>query len=82
MIHQPWSGVIGRAGDIAIEAKEILYLRSVLNRLLSQLTGQPLKRIEMDTDRDFYMSAQEAKTYGIVDQTINQLPSATRPLNP
>jgi ATP-dependent Clp protease protease subunit len=80
MIHQPWSGVIGQASDIAIRAKEILYLRSVLNGLLSQLTGQPLKRIEVDTDRDFYMSAQEAKAYGIVDQTINQLPSATRPL--
>lgn len=80
MIHQPWKDVTGQASDIAIEAKEILYLRSVLNRLLSELTGQPLKRIEVDTDRDFYMSAQEAKTYGIVDQTINQLPSATRPL--
>lgn len=80
MIHQPWSGVTGQASDIAIEAKEILYHRSVLNRMLSELTGQPLKRIEVDTDRDFYMSAQEAKAYGIVDQTINHLPSTTRPL--
>ncbi|MGQ9869479.1 ATP-dependent Clp protease proteolytic subunit [Leptodesmis sp.] len=57
MIHQPWSGVTERASDIAIEAKEILYLRSLLNRLLSEMTGQPLKRIEVDTDRDFYMFA-------------------------
>lgn len=80
MIHQPWSWVNGQASDIAIEAKEILYHRSLLNRLLSELTGQPLKRIETDTDRDFYMSAQDAKTYGIVDQVISQMPSASRPL--
>lgn len=81
MIHQPWKPVAGvQASDIAIEAKELLYQKSLVNRMLSKLTGQPLKRIEVDTDRDFYMSAQEAKTYGIVDRTNNQLPSATRPL--
>jgi ATP-dependent Clp protease, protease subunit len=81
MIHQPSSyGVDGAASDVEIGAKEILYLRSLLNRLLSELTGQPLKRIEVDTDRDFFMSAQEAKAYGIVDRVVNQLPSASRPL--
>ena len=79
MIHQPSTGVEGLASDIAIEAKEILYLRSVLNRLLAESTGQPLKRIEVDTDRDFYLSAEQAKAYGIIDKVINKLPSASRP---
>ncbi|MFB2876617.1 ATP-dependent Clp protease proteolytic subunit [Floridanema aerugineum] len=77
MIHQPTSGVDGQASEIAIEAKEILYLKSLLNSLLAQLTGQPIKKIEVDSDRDFFMSAQEAKVYGIVDKVINQLPSAS-----
>ncbi|PZV13227.1 MAG: ATP-dependent Clp protease proteolytic subunit [Leptolyngbya sp.] len=79
MIHQPSTGVQGLASDIAIGAKEILYLRSVLNRLLVESTGQSLKRIETDTDRDFFMSAEEAKAYGIVDKVINKLPSASHP---
>ncbi len=78
MIHQPLGyGVEGQASDIAIEAKEILYLKSLLNSLLAQLTGQPIKKIEVDTDRNFFMSAQEAKVYGIVDKVINQLPSTS-----
>lgn len=78
MIHQPSIyGVEGQASDIAIEAKEILHSRTLLNSLLAQLTGQPLNKIEVDTDRDFFMSAQEAKVYGIVDKVINQLPSAS-----
>jgi ATP-dependent Clp protease protease subunit len=77
MIHQPTSGVDGQASEIAIEAKEILYLKSLLNSLLAQLTGQPINKIEVDSDRDFFMSAQEAKVYGIVDKVINQLPSAS-----
>jgi len=81
MIHQPWTVAGGQASDIAIAAKEILRLKSLLNSLLAELTGQPLKKIEVDTDRDFFMSAQEAKVYGIVDKVINQLPSASRPLN-
>jgi len=81
MIHQPFEFVGGQASDIAIKAKEILRLRSLLNSLLAQLTGQPLNKIEVDTDRDFFMSAQEAKVYGIVDKVVNQLPSASRPLN-
>lgn len=79
MIHQPSTGVQGLASDIAIEAKEILYLRGVLNRLLVESTGQPLKRIETDTDRDFFMSAEQAKAYGIIDQVIKKLPSASHP---
>lgn len=79
MIHQPLFGVDGQASDLAIAAKEILYLRSLLNRLLAEFTGQLLKRIEVDTDRDFYMSAEEAKAYGIVDKVINKLPSASHP---
>lgn len=81
MIHQPSSYGAGvQASDIAIEAKEIVYLRSKLNQLLVESTGQPLKRIETDTDRDFYLSAQEAKAYGLVDQVVNRLPSASNPL--
>jgi ATP-dependent Clp protease protease subunit len=79
LIHQPLGGTWGQASEIAIEAKEILYLRSLLNRLLAEFTGQSLKRIEVDTDRNFYMSAEQAKAYGIVDKVINQLPSTSRP---
>ncbi|MGA9379992.1 MAG: ATP-dependent Clp protease proteolytic subunit [Phormidium sp.] len=74
MIHQPTGGAGGQASEIAIAAKEILHSRTLLNSLLAQLTGQPIKKIEVDTDRDFFMSAQEAKVYGIVDKVINQLP--------
>ncbi|MFB2935355.1 ClpP family protease [Aerosakkonemataceae cyanobacterium BLCC-F154] len=81
MIHQPLGGVRGQASDIAIKAKEMLRLRSLLNNLLVQLTGQPLSKIEIDSERDFFMSAQEAKAYGIVDQVTNQLPSASQSLN-
>lgn len=78
MIHQPSIyDVGGQASEIAIAAKEILHSRTLLNSLLAQLTGQPLNKIEVDTDRDFFMSAQEAKVYGIVDKVINQLPSAS-----
>ncbi len=70
MIHQPWGGAQGTASDISIHAKEILKLKDDLNHILSKHTGQPLERIEKDTDRDFFMSAAEAKTYGILDQVI------------
>ena len=70
MIHQPWGGVQGQAADISIQAKEILRLREKLNELLVKHTGQSLERIEKDTDRDFFMSAEEAKNYGIVDQVL------------
>ncbi len=70
MIHQPWGGVSGTVSDIDIEAKEFLRLRQRINQLLMEHTGQPLKQIEKDTDRNFYMSAQEALQYGIVDKII------------
>lgn len=70
MIHQPWGGAQGTASDISIHAKEILKLKDDLNKILAKHTGQPLERIEKDTDRDFFMSAQEAKAYGLVDEVI------------
>lgn len=70
MIHQPMGGFQGQASDIEIHAKEILYLRSRLNSLLSQHTGQPLEVIERDTDRDFFMAAEAAVQYGLVDKVL------------
>lgn len=68
MIHQPLGGTEGQASDIAITAKNILRLRDLLNRMMAKNTGNPLAQIEKDTDRDFYLSADEAKKYGIVDE--------------
>ncbi len=70
MIHQPLGGAEGQASDIEIRAKRILKLRDKLNKILVDRTGQTLKRIEKDTDRDYFMSAEEAKEYGIIDQVI------------
>jgi ATP-dependent Clp protease protease subunit len=70
MIHQPSGGAQGQASDIEIQAKEILYLRERLNRLLSEATGQPIERIERDTDRDTFMSAEDAVSYGLIDRTL------------
>lgn len=70
MIHQPWGGVQGVAADISIQAKEILKLRDNLNHILSSHTGQTIERIEKDTDRDYFMSAQESKDYGLVDEVF------------
>lgn len=70
MLHQVMGGAEGQASDIEISAKHILKIKDRLNRILAQHTGQPLKTIEKDTDRDFYMSAEEAKKYGIVDKVI------------
>ena len=70
MIHQPWGGVQGQASDISIQAKEILRLRDNLNLILSRHTGKPLETIVRDTDRDFFMSAEEAKAYGLVDEVV------------
>ncbi|MBP6627364.1 MAG: ATP-dependent Clp endopeptidase proteolytic subunit ClpP [Arenimonas sp.] len=74
MIHQPSGGTQGQATDIAIQAKEILYLRERLNAELAANTGQPLDRIERDVERDYFMSAEEAKAYGVVDAVINSRP--------
>jgi len=68
MIHQPWGGAQGQASDIEINAKHIVATRDRLNKILAKSTGQPLERIEKDVDRDFYMTAEEAKKYGLVDQ--------------
>lgn len=70
MIHQPWGGVQGAASDISIQAQEILRLRERLNEILAKHTNQPLEKVQKDTDRDYFMSAEEAKTYGIVDEVI------------
>ncbi len=72
MIHQPLGGAQGQAIDIEIQAREILYIKGKLNQLLSEHTGQPLERIEADTERDFFMSADEAKNYGLIDQVISR----------
>ncbi|PIU41821.1 MAG: ATP-dependent Clp endopeptidase, proteolytic subunit ClpP [Candidatus Omnitrophica bacterium CG07_land_8_20_14_0_80_42_15] len=70
MIHQPWGGVQGQASDIGIQAKEILRLREKINELLAKHTGQPIDKIQKDTDRDYFMSADEAKLYGLVDDVV------------
>jgi len=68
MIHQPWGGAQGQATDIEITAKQILKTRDKLNQILSDQTGQPLEKIKKDVDRDYFMSADEAKKYGIIDK--------------
>ena len=70
MIHQPWGGTQGTASDISIQAKEILRMKDRLNEILAKHTGQDLKKITADTDRDFFMSADDAKAYGLVDEVI------------
>jgi ATP-dependent Clp protease protease subunit len=72
MIHQPYGQVGGQVSDIEIQAQEILKTREALNRLLAAHTGQPIERIAKDTDRDFYMTAEEAKNYGVVDDILNK----------
>jgi len=72
MIHQPLGGAQGQATDIAIQAKEILRIKEVLNKLLSEQTGQDIKTVEIDTERDNYMSATEACKYGLVDEVITK----------
>ena len=71
MIHQPWGGTQGTAADIGIQAKEIVRLRSSLNKILADHTGNKIERIEKDSDRDYFMSAQEACDYGLVDSVLN-----------
>ncbi|MEI7444475.1 MAG: ATP-dependent Clp endopeptidase proteolytic subunit ClpP [Burkholderiales bacterium] len=77
MIHQPSGGAQGQASDIEIQAKEILYLRERLNKLLSEATGQPIERIARDTDRDNFMSAEDAVSYGLIDRTLVSRTEAT-----
>jgi ATP-dependent Clp protease, protease subunit len=79
MIHQPLGGAQGQATDIEIQAKEILYLKQKLNQHLADRTGQPLEKISEDTERDFFMSAEEAREYGLIDRVITRRPSAINP---
>ncbi|MEG4271564.1 MULTISPECIES: ATP-dependent Clp protease proteolytic subunit [unclassified Microcoleus] len=74
MIHQPSGGTRGQATDIQIEAKEILRLRHQLNNIYAKNTGQPIEKIEKDMDRDYFMSAEEAKEYGLIDRVIEERP--------
>jgi ATP-dependent Clp protease protease subunit len=71
MIHQPSGGTQGTASDIEIQAREILYLRGKMNELMAKHTGRPVEQIERDMDRDRFMSADEAKAYGIIDNVIS-----------
>ena len=73
MIHQPWGGVQGAASDISIQAQEILRLRASLEAILAKHTKQPLEKIKKDSDRDYFMSAEEAKAYGIVDEVVENI---------
>ncbi|MBC7824843.1 MAG: ATP-dependent Clp endopeptidase proteolytic subunit ClpP [Candidatus Parcubacteria bacterium] len=80
MIHQPLGGAQGQATDIEIQAREILYIKQRLNEILADNTGKPLEQIQEDTERDFFMSAEEAKNYGLIDQVIDRRPSAVTPV--
>lgn len=79
MIHQPSGGVQGQAVDIEIQAREILYLKRQINQRMANYTGRPLEQIEQDTERDFFMSAQEAVAYGLIDRVIER---PTLPIHP
>lgn len=70
MIHQPYGGVAGTSADVELQAKEILELKKLLNQIMSECTGQSIERIRLDSERDFYMSPQEAKEYGLIDEVI------------
>ena len=80
LIHQPMGGAKGQATEIEIHAREILRMREELNKIIAKHTGQPLSRIAADTDRDFFMSAQQAKTYGIIDTVVEKRSLPARPL--
>ncbi len=80
LIHQPMGGTRGQATEIEIHAKEILRMREELNRLLSRHTGQPFERIAADTERDYFMSAEQAKAYGIIDNVVGKRPASAKPL--
>lgn len=72
MIHQPWGGIEGQASDIEIHAKEIIELKKKLNKILADLTSQPIKKVEKDTDRNYFMSSEDAKEYGIIDEILGK----------
>ena len=70
MLHQPWGGVYGQAADIKIQAEEILKAKQMINELLAEHTGQPIEKITAETERDRYMTAEEAKQYGLIDEVL------------
>ncbi len=72
MLHQPWGGITGQAADIKIQAEEILKARTMINGILSKHTGQPIERIAAETERDRYMTADEAKEYGLIDEVLHE----------
>jgi ATP-dependent Clp protease protease subunit len=78
MIHQPLGGARGQASEVEIEAREILRLKAVANEIITKHTGQPMDRVAKDTDRNYYMSAEEAKEYGLIDDLLrgSQAPKA------
>lgn len=82
LIHQPMGGFSGQATDVDIQAREILRLREELNEIMSNHTGQPMERIQQDTERDFFMSGDQAKEYGLVDEVISRRELVKRPLSP
>ncbi|MNQ88371.1 ATP-dependent Clp protease proteolytic subunit [compost metagenome] len=73
MIHQPWGGAQGQASDIHIRAQHILKTRSVLNGILSRTTKQPIEKIELDSDRDYFLDAEGARAYGLIDKVIERI---------
>ena len=79
MIHQPWGGAQGQASDIDIQAREILKMRDRLNEILARHTGRPLAQIAQETERDYYMSGEEARAYGLVDQVVAHRPRVGAP---
>jgi len=72
MLHQPWGGVSGQAADIKIQAKEILKAKKTINEIFAKHTGQPIERIQAETERDRYMTAEEAKEYGLIDEVLHE----------
>ena len=78
MMHQPYGGVQGQISDIEIQANEIIRYREVLNQILANHTGQPIEQIAKDTDRDFFMGAEDAKKYGVVDDILSKLPGGEK----
>jgi ATP-dependent Clp protease protease subunit len=78
LIHQPMGGFSGQATDVEIQAREILRLKQELNEILGRHTGQPIERIERDTDRDYYMSGEQAQEYGLIDAVIQKRPTAIK----
>jgi ATP-dependent Clp protease protease subunit len=78
MIHQPWGGVTGQASDIQIQAEEILKAKKLLNELLAKHTGRSVEQIEQETERDRYLTPEQAKEYGIVDEIVQVSPEAKK----